>query len=447
MPSPERFSAGLAMLSDALEKGDTVRFSASLAADEIGGYSEDEQAVLIGFFDSLSLEGALTCLADGGWMRVAMLAGGAEVFTAWQRTQEDRTALRVEGDWFWADEATTARLGLGELGEAFRTFDYAGLAKGELPYAGFAIAAGDRLWALASPYSEDNGRLTASSGATGHGLTYTLDTDAARTVLAQWLDEAALPEALSARLRGLAETLEVTTPIKLNMVFVEGDLLKSAKLSGAIRVNGKRTSISYSYSCTVGRTSISHTYRLVFEPDFSDTMNLTASYKTSCSGAGRGARNVSISASGRYDGLPYRIKFASETVNRYAQQEDDALEEKLTGKVTGSLRYDGVMLWDASLKRDGVALVTNAGMTLEETYSGKIKTDGELALSGALRYTASVGENEEPPSVAEAIDVDLSNSRDVGGLRLALRTALEQAKWRLFGALPEPVAQTLLTLY
>ena len=440
LPSKTCFSVGLESLENSLRQGESVRWGFRMAPETLGGFAEGAMEALCAMVSELSLEGVVQARSDGGWMEVRLLSGGSEAGVLRQITEESGVAsLWLDGRWY-ADSLLQP--------------NYGALAEGRIPFVTLIQEEGARLWGLASPWSADNNRISVPSGPTSHGITYTIDTETLRTILTEWLDtlevdmddlpgvEEAWVKGLLAKMYQFAYRAELSKPLEANLAFGMGDVLRTARLRGTVELDGKRDGVSYSYSCTESNTRITRKYSLDFEPRVGDTLVFSCTWLTSCSGSGRAAREITISASGKYNGESYRIKWTSEMLNRYAQGEDGGLTELLTGTVSASLRYAGETLLDVSLKRSGEVVLPEGGTpAYTDTYTGSIESREETLFEGTLTFDASVAGDVEAPA-APGLEERLAE-----GEAQALESALSRLRAGMMVGLSEETIQALLSAY
>lgn len=454
-PTRAVFSRGADRLADAVSRGRWLNISLSASPRRMPLVPENAR-LLAGM---LSAEASVCAMEDGGQIILSLLGGGETLLTLRQAAGENWAALNADGSWLMtapgAEEAAAASLGLGELGKWLLSFDYARLKEGVIPYFTAFYDGGVELWRLASPYAEDNNRLSTGSGATSHALTYVIDTEGLRAIalqLAQAHQSASLPlpgvsraaqDAFWQKVRGFAAEAELTRDVKANLTFGENDILRTAKLSGTVRMSGKTAGISYNYSCGVTSTRITRKYSLRYEPSVGDTISLNCTWLTSCSGKGGAAHKIALSASGKYDGKRYSVKWDSDLVNKYSLDAQSALTEKITGEIDATVKYDGETLVALDFTVDGGTFSTSdkQAVQLSGSADGKVSARGETVFEGALTLNCSAGDTGEAPllslngmtPVAEMDAQALTRARD------SLQSVWRDAVARFAAGLPDEI--------
>lgn len=454
IPTRSTFSLGFDRLQASLEKGRQVRWSIQVDPDESGvdSAAAPDQAVL---------SGVLQCLDDGGYLEVEVLSGGRQILSAAQLKSGGRIGLNIGGEWISITEEAEGQaaeaLMFDSWGEALLAFDYDGIRAGDTPFITPLYNAGIRIWELATPYGVDNNRMSVSSGATSHALTYTVDTAAARSILSDWageLDNSGLmvglagtemsfgvsDDAFAAFVEKVSEfsrTLELSKPITVNMTFGEGDVLRSAKASGTLLEGNKRTGISYAYSCSLSSTRITRKYSVDFQPKIGDTLVLSCTLLTSSNNSKSGAHEVTISASGVYNGQPYRLKYNEELVNKYKLDGNSLLTEIITGKITASLTYAGETVFDIKVNRNAQteSALGQEALFISDVYDVTLKNNTETLFVGVVSIEYEVGEGSVAlPDVAEMIKVEELDFIQTESIRVSLAESIARAKLKIMSA-------------
>lgn len=472
LPTRSVFSKAYERLFEAVQSGRALRFDVRVEPEAVRDYASAAMTALSAMVGAVTLSGEVAAAEDGGMFTVGVNMNGATVASFGQSERDGGVALMVDGEWIGADAEADGQLseaiGLGEAGAALLSLDYAGLRNGDVP---FFTVLGDQLelfWLLASPYSEDNGNLHLSSGATSHGMTYTIDTDAFREIMTEWVEGftreglsfgipgtpltlGATPEgfdALMLSLRAFAQTATLSGPVKMNMVFGEGDVLRSARLKGTLLEGKRKTDFSFNYSCAVTKTRITRKYSLDFRPKTGDTIVLSATSLTSSNGKTSGAQNFSLSASGTFGGEPYRIKCDSELVNRFSVANDGFLGERVTGKTAFSVKYANSTVVDASIQHDGNARSAQAmqDISANETFDIAVKTAAGALFQGTITLSLAAGDKPDAPPAAVA-QVSEMDADQLYALRVKIENAFSNARIGLIAALPSEAMEALLNAY
>lgn len=461
LPDREVFSLAWERVEKALARERPVTWSVEIVPQAVGAGGEVMQALL----SSLSLEGLLRCAADGGMLTASLRADGHEIGALGQVNDGARTALYLGEDWISIDHErapeAASMLQLDSLCLALLHFDYASLKNGSIPFVTPLYEQGIALWGLASPYSQDSDRLSVPSGATGHAVTYEIDTDGLRQILRRWADGLSIDgltvgltgtalsfgvsqEALDAfarRVRGWADIVEVAKPIKLSTTFGEADVLRTARGSGTLSEDGRRTGISYQYTCSLSSTRITRKHTIDFRPTMMDGVNLTMTLLTSSNGKTSGANEIHVNAKGTFDGQPYQLRIKSEMVNKYGRTEAGELTETITGTLTASLVYGEETLFDVTIDRTGEA-VSSPGLTtavgLSETLHARLSGAGGLLFEGdiLLRLDVPEGSPALPDVFETAIQLENLDFIKLEALRESLKETSLRTKQRLMQALP-----------
>lgn len=476
IPTKEDFSLAHARLDKAIYRERPVTWRATITPTALDGYEGGAMTAMAAMMSSLELSGTLQCFKEGGMLEASLISGGREIATFGQMAKDDRTAINLTGEWYSTtrgmEQEAASSLGLDDFGISLLNMDYDGMRAGDIPFLSAIYREGMKLWGLASPYSEDSNRLSVPSGATGHGVTYEIDTQGLRTMLREWSqglknegfslgfagtdlslgisDEAF--DAFVVKAQAFAETAELSKPIKFSTTFGEGDVLRTAKGSGTLQADGKRSNISYNYSCNLSNTRITRKYSIDFQPRNADTLVLSCTWVTSSNNQKSGAEEVTITASGVYDGEPYRIKINSSMVNKYAVGDDGILHEQITGTVTGSLKYADVLVADVTVKRDGQNWSTTGlttGIRIEDSYDITVKNSETTLFAGVLNmaYEVADGTQETPDVLADAHKLEEMDFMDLESLRASMGDALSMTEEKLMQSLPLAAMEAILASY
>lgn len=462
IPSREIFSLAYSRFETALRAGQQVNWGVTIEPSAVQNLEGGALEAYIAMFGALELHGVVQTLQEGGYMSAALASGGQEVASVAQMISEGRTALSFGGEWISTPVGTEAEaaasLQLDEMGKAMFTMDYSSLRAGDIPFLTPVYNAGIRLWQLASPYSYDNNRLRVPSGSTSHGTSYEIDTYAFRGILKEWADELTVgglslglagtdihlgvsEEAFAAfveKVRAFAGTVELYKPLQFNLAFGEEDILRTAKGSGTLQEGNKRTAVSYSYSYSQSSTRVTRKYSLDFQPKEADTLVLSCTWLTSSNNSKSGAQEITINASGVYNGQPYRVKVSSEMVNKYALGENGALTEVITGTMTGSITYAGETVLDITIKRNGemASGANQRAVTIVDAFDTTLKNEQGTLFEGTI--TLSLTLEEEPakmPSMETARRLEDMDMLEVELVRDEMSEAMLAAKRNLIRVL------------
>jgi len=471
IPTRDTFSMAYSRLTAAMSREQPVLYRISV---DVENNDESAASLVSQALGGLELSGTTQTYRDGGgYMRAKALLGGREIFSLGQMTREGRVGIDLGGETVsMAQEQKTeaiALLMLDEVAQALLEMEYSDLKAGKIPFFTPVYDYGIRLWALASPYSTDNNNLRVSSGMTSHGSSYSIDTVALRGILSQWtkelsrddfmvglpgtelsfgISEAAFDEFVG-RMRTLANIIEAPKPIKVNMAFGEGDVLRSAKGSGTVRVDGRQKGVSYTYTCSLTSTRITRKYSIDFQPPGDDTLVLTCTWLTSSNNKKSGAHEVNITASGLYNGQPYRIKAKSEMVNKYTlDAETGQLTEEIKGTIDITVKYAEAEVLSVFIERHGEteSAVGQTAVTIREALDTTILTEGNTLFKGLVSIVLVVEEKPgEIPELHMARPVEKLDFSEVEALRVLLSGTLDRAKQALSMALPIAAIEALFT--
>ena len=437
-PSRSVWCRGLARLKSAVQEGRRIEWTVSLEPDSLGGLSAGELALA----REMTLEGAAFAAGEGGGIEASLLFGGEEILAAQAARGDGWSALTVGGQTVLTETENAAQtaeeMGLGALGALLLSFDSAFLT--QTPYFSPALEAGTALWRLASPYAADTNRLSVGSGATSHAVTYEIGTDGVRAILDGFVQafegktlflpgiSAEEQAAFVEKARAMARSAEAVKPLKASMTFGEGDLMRTARLSGSIRMDGKTAGVSYTYSCSVTSTRLTRKYALSYQPPVGDTISLNATYLTSSSGKGGAQRQVSVRMSGKYDGESYSVSFDEKTVNKYSLDEERNLHERLQGEVSVQVKYGGEKTVVLSATHESELISNRTGLArMDGAMRGKLTLRGATVFEGGARFTLASGELGDEPLVP----LDAQNDA------AALRGVWEDAVRKLISLLPD----------
>ena len=451
-PTKQVYCRVLKRLADAEGQGKRLEWTVSLSPQNMDTVSAGAQAVIA----ALTAQGDVFANADGGVASAALTMDGVELLRAQSVAGEGWRTFSMGGQTYLTQESSLAQaadaLGLGALGALLFSLDYDWVSEAQTPYITPACDAGLTIWRLASPYAADSNRLSTGSGATSHALVYEIDTQGLREIATAFADAYEgktlfLPgigreeqAAFFAKVRDFAQNAEVARAIKISMTFGEGDTMRTAKLSGSIRMNGRTAGLSYTYSCGVSSTRMTRKYSLRYEPPVGDTISLSATYLTSSSGKGGAQCKLNARISGKYDGQSYAVTLDSATVNKYVLGEDRVLCETLTGDLSAQVKFGGEKLLSLDFSREGSARSNNVGLAeLSDVYTGEFVLRGVTAFEGSVACTVRAGEQGEIPPL-EMNGVTNLAALDENGLAVArenLAASWREAQARLIDLLPE----------
>lgn len=473
MPSREVFSMAYDRLQKAIARERPVSWSVAVSPVAIDGYVEGALETMSAIVSGLELSGSMQCLPEGGRIEATVVSDRREIISIGQITEEDRKGIKLDGEWLSIarnmETEAAALLDLDGFGLSLLRMDYATIRDGDVPFLTAIYDQGIALWGLASPYSQDTNRVSVPSGQTGHGVTYEIDTQGLRSMLGKWADQLSNEglclglagsdlsisisdetfDAFVAKIRDFASHVEVSKPLKFTTTFGEGDLLRTAKGSGTIAENGKRSGISYAYSCSPSSTRMTRKYKIDFQPAGRDTLVLNGTLLTSSNNKSSGANEIDITASGVYEGEPYKLKLSSNLVNKFSMDDSGILTEVITGTVTVSLKYAGQTVLDATIKRDGVA-TSSAGLEpaidIEDRYDVVVTNDEGSLFEGVITIALGVDDASKdlPDVLADAQRLEDMDFMAVELLRDSLQNGLAGAKQKLLQTLPLSSAITAL---
>ncbi len=472
IPSRYTFSMGHERLQSAIDGGRAVNWSSRIEPTAVLSADGASLSILQTLLGAIELSGTLQCFKDGGWFEAALTSGGHEVASLGQIKQNGRIGLNLGGDWISVPQGEEAQaaamLMLDGTGASLMSLDYSGFKGGGVPVLSTLCRLGEDLWSLASPYCTDNLRMSAPSGYTSHATTYTVDTAAFRSILREWADDLnaddfelglsgtdftfgideGMFDALIAKTRAFAETVELSKPIVINMAFGEGDVLRSAKGSGTLQEGNKKTKISLNYTCSLSSTRITHKLDIDFQPQNGDTLSLNATWLTSSNNKKSGAQDLTLSASGNYDGQPYRIKIQSEMVNKYALTDDGWLSEEIRGTTALSIKYANKLILDANVKRTGITRsgTGKSDITTNDQYDMTLKNEEGTLFQGVVSLDLAAQTSVDTPDLA-AVRVEDMDFAAIETLRASLSETTAQAKENLIEALPPAAMEALLGAY
>lgn len=476
LPTRETFSLGYARMEKAIGRERPVYFSIRLLPRTMDGMQGAAMQVLAEMMAQLDISGEVRCYKEGGLLTAQVRVGEGEVLSVGQTRRDGRIGLALGDVWLSIEDSrrdeAVSMLALDEFTQSLMDFDYSGIRAGDTPFLTPLYEAGMRLWSLASPYCEDSNRLSVPSGATGHGVTYELDTQAVRTVLTQWAEtlsgeglslgfagtdlslgvQAEMFDAFVQKVLALTEGIEVSKPLKFSTTFGEGDVLRTAKGSGAIRVDGKRSNVSYAYSCDLSSTRITRKYSVDFQPAGGDTLVLRCTEVTSSNNEKSGAHTFSLNASGLWDGEPYRLKIELDMANKYAADDAGSLIESIGGTASAQLTYAGATVFNAQITREASTQSTTGLTTpiwIAERYDALVSNDEGTLFDGVLEieYDLPGGPQEQEDVLADALDMSELDFIALETLRETLIAALAQSRQAFLVSLAPETLAALLTTY
>lgn len=470
--TPDRYTFLLAQdrILETFKRGNPIYWSINVQPDSVKGYELGTLDLLRSIVSKMELSGVLQSDADGsGWIDCAVLMNDERISSFSQITQDGRIGMQLNSDWFTTTVANenTARsmLSFDPLGESLLSFPYNQIRSMGTPFIAPLSQIGLRLWELASPWSKDNEYLTASSGATSHGITYSIDTNAARSILRQWVDELSIEQfqyglintdfwvgideetfdQFTERMRVLSQSIELPQPLVINMAFGEGDALGNARGSGPIKVDGKRSDISIKYTRESSNSRIKYRLTLDFQPKQGDTLVMDLSVSKSSNQKSSGAYEVKFSASGIFDGRPYQIRYNCKLDNTYQLADSGPLYENITGNVDLLVKYDNVTVAELSIHQDSRATSTlgKKNISIQHTYLTTLKNNDGLLFSGPIIFSMETKEDpENPPSMDQMLHIEAMDLIELETLRDNIQNAQVTLKQNVLDVL-SPVINTV----
>ncbi len=475
MPDRETFSMGYSRIETAIRKGLPVKWEASVMPETMMDIQEGAMSGLRAIFSDIDISGVLQCATGGnGWLEVSAMSNGQEFATFGQMRKDGRIGLNLNGMWFSVAEGTQAQaasmLSLDELAESLLSVNYDHLRKAEIPFVSPVVHYGKRLWELASPFADDNKNLRVSSGATGHGTSYSIDTAAARKILSQLVEDISaddfslgIPglgfsigvdqEAVQGfidRLSTLSRNIELAKPMTFNMAFGEGDVLSYAKGSGTLKESEGRTSVSYAYSCKMSSTRITRSYSVNFQPKQGDTLVLNYKTVTSSNKKSSGAQEYSLDAKGIFDGKPYIIKFNSEMLNKFGASDNQFLVEEISGTMTALVTYGDIVVLNIDLERNGNtrSSTSSKAISVEDRYDLNIQDARGTIFHGNIALALNTGEQTlESPDMKSTQYLENMDFLEIETLRDDLKAALIDTEMRLISASSDSAAKLFLNAF
>lgn len=451
MPTRYTFSMAHQRISEALKRGQPVFWNMKAVPEVLQGYELSTLELLASIVQKMELSGVLQCNADGsGWLDVAALLNNQKISSFSQMTYDGRVGLQLNGEWFSTaksnESLAMSMLSFDTLGESLLNLDYLQLRKGETPFITPLYQYGMRLWQLASPWAEDNNGLHVSSGATSHGITYVIDTVAARSILSDWADELSSDsfqygfadtalsigikdetfQAFVEKICALSRTVELSTPLTFHLAFGEGDALRSAKGSGTLREGNKNTGISYRYTYDLSDKQTKQRYNVDYQPKEGDTLVLDLSIIKSSDSKASGEYTISLSANGLYDGLPYQIKYNSKLVNSYHLADNGLLTEQINGTITATVTYNKETIADISIIQESTqqSALGQKAVTIKDTYHTTIQNANGTIFQGPITLSLEIKENpEQPPLMEETQYIEAMDLIEIETLRETVNNA------------------------
>lgn len=478
VPDRATFSLGYDRLQMALLRDKEVAWQAQVMPTAVDGYVDGAMEAIAAMLSAMTLRGTMQTLGGGeGYLDAEVLSGGHSVAKMAQYTKDGLVGINLGGTWYAVprgmEEEAASVLALDALGETVLGMEYDGMRAGDIPFYTALRDQAVALWCLASPYAKDVHNLGVPSGSTSHALTYEIDTYALRGMLQQWvqgftgsglsLGMAGTPFSLGVsedafdafwqKASLFADTVTLAKPIKMSMTFGEGDILRTVRSSATLQEDTRRTAVSYSYTCSLGSKSISRKLSLDFQPRMWDTIKLSMNWKTSTNNKSSAVEEISISASGTYDGQPYRIRIKSNMANKYTLAGDTALSEALSGTFSAVLEYAGETVLDVSVERQGqthsYAMLTGP-VEIAESYDVSVKNETGTLFAGVvqLAYSVQNGPAELPEmELQTAMRLNKLDEEGIAALRATLDTEATGMRSILLRSLPVSAMNALLKGY
>jgi hypothetical protein len=242
--------------------------------------------------------------------------------------------------------------------------------------------------------------------------------------------------------------MELAEPMTFDLAFDESDRLREARGEGVLLENGRRTPVDYRYTCEVRSWRITQKHTLHFEPQSGDTLVINATALLNSNGEDAAREEMTLTASGNYNGEAYRISLESESTNAFRSRSGE-LTETFKGTTTLSVRYAGETLLDCDIRRRGEALSGANGTTISETYTVKALGAAKETL---YEGTVTLGFGHDPAAQAEQVltagtTVDWLDFAKVQALRTAIAETMATLPRRFLEALPPEAMQALQSAY
>lgn len=478
LPSRTVFSRSYEQVQNTIREENPVYWRLNIQPRQIRGFDGKALEAMSAIVSALDAHGSLQAYKEGGGMIDAEISSGDRMITGIsQYASADHVALYVDGQWLAIEKTmeddAVAGLGLDAFVSALLfDMDYKALYAGDTPFLSNAYRQGEELWLLASPYAQDTQGMRVPSGSTSHALVYEIDTQGLRSILSQWADD--LTDTglglgvggtdlslvvgdegytqLIDKIRVMAESVELSKPIELKMTFGEADVLRTVRGTGSLLEDGSRKSVSYSYTYEESDTRIARKYKIDLQPRSGDTLVLSCTWRTTSNNRAKAVQELTLTASGNYNGEPYKIKIDNNMENKYALNDLGALEEKISGTLTMSLQYAGRKVADITIKRSGTAAVTDgqgASALIEDSYDVTIKDEDGVLFEGIVSLTLQTdAETYEAMDVlAEARRYEDMDEGEMEGIKTLMQEEQMQMRQRLIQALPDEAIRALMQAY
>jgi len=448
---------------EAFGRGNPIFWSVGAAPDAFRGYELGALDLLKSIVSKMELSGVIqSSRAGSGWIDFAVLMNKERISSFSQITRDGRIGMQMNSEWFSTAETdedlAKSMLSFDALGESLLSFPYEQVRSMETPFLTPLSQLGLQLWGLASPWSADNNGLSARSGATSHGLTYTLDTAAVRSILSQWIDMLSIDlfqyglagtdlflgideeqfDQFVERTRLLSQTIELPSPLVINMAFGEGDTLSYARGSGTVIAGGKRSDISLHYTREVSRARIKYRLTINFQPNHSDTLVLDLSVSKRSNQKTNGAYSAKLSAHGLFDGRPYQIRYNSQLENHYHLADDSLLSEHISGTADAIIKRDGIIIADITVQQEsrGTSAPGQKAVSIQHVYHTTIKDGEGVLFSGPITLSLEMAEDpEEPPSMNSTLYIETMDFIELEMLREKTAGAQETLKQNILDVL------------
>jgi hypothetical protein len=463
LPTNEIFSVGYHRLSEALAAGDSITFSLSAQPKALPGYENQQLSALTAMIQAMTLEGSFAAQGGDGHLRAALRVGDTALLSLEQAVKGDHVGMKIDDLSLSSTRAmrwqNSTMLALPEALRTLLNLSYEQLNPEEPPVLSALSRQGQRLWELATPYAAENPALRWDGKPAPRGMTYTIDTEAARLLLTDWaagftrdglemaVDEAAFT-AFIEKIGALAAGLELAEPMTFDLVYDENGYLREAEGEGILLEDGRRTEVDYRYTCEVRSWRITERHTLHFEPRSGDTLVLNTTSLINSNGENASREQTTLTASGTYNGQAYRISLESESNNAFKSR-GGILTETLKGDTTLTLRYAGETLLNCEIRRRGEGQTGADGTTISETYTVKaLGAESQPLYEG----TVMLGFGHDPAAQTEEAltaepPVDRLDFTQVQALRAAIAETMNTLPRRFLEALPPEAMQALQSAY
>ena len=255
-----------------------------------------------------------------------------------------------------------------------------------------------------------------------------------------------IPQVLKTKLEDFAFSAEMRNTMKFNLTYGEGDMLRSARGSGTIRYQGRSAGFSFRYSASASSTRITRSWRIAYEPEKGDTMNLNLNTITSSSGNGRAAQQTDLSVSGRWDEHTYRIRFKTDFLNRY-ELTDEGLSELITGTLGASVKYAGNVLFQVDAKRNGNTQKSGQEAQASETWTGQVLSGEDVLFDGAVTLNMKNGGAGLKDTLMVPVALSVEDETSFEQVRALWQESAKQVRQAFLNALDEESVQLMLNAY